>query len=121
MRACLSCYVCFAVAGAVRAVVVCLVAGMVAVVAIELSDAVGVAGGESVRDMFVLRGWRVRSSCGRCTRRSSLLPHGWKLPLHVWFLLLLLSSLLLLLLMDHLGLGVSRVCFSGPESGDCGP
>ena len=43
---------------------------MAAAVVIELSVAADVAGGESVRNMFVLRCQRVRSSCGRCTRRG---------------------------------------------------
>ena len=47
----------------------CLVVGMDAVVAIVLSVAVDVAGGESVRNMSVLRGWNVRRCCGRFTCR----------------------------------------------------
>ena len=44
----------------------CLVVGKVAVVPIRLSVAVHAAGGESVRNMSVLRNWRVRCSFGRC-------------------------------------------------------
>ena len=42
-----------------------LVVGMVAVVAIVLSVAVDVAGGESMRNMSVLRGKSVHRCCGR--------------------------------------------------------
>ena len=42
---------------------------MVAVVAIVLSVAVDVDGGESVRNMFVLLALNVRRCCGRCTCR----------------------------------------------------
>ena len=42
---------------------------MVAVVPIVLSVAVDVVGGESVRNMSVLRGQRVRCSGGRCACR----------------------------------------------------
>ena len=47
----------------------CLVVGKVAIVPIVLSVAVVVDGGESVRNMSVLRNWRARCSCGRCEYR----------------------------------------------------
>ena len=63
------------------------------------------AGGESVRNISVLRNWRVRCGCGhwacRCLPRW---PLRWRLPLLLLFLMLLSLSLLLLLLlflMDH--------------------
>ena len=44
--------------------------GKVAVVPIVLSVAVDVAGGESVRNMSVLRGSNVRCNCDRCACRG---------------------------------------------------
>ena len=62
------CYcVCRAVAGAVLAVVGAL--SLSWLVAIVLCVAVVVAGGESVRKMFVLREKNVRRCCGRCASR----------------------------------------------------
>ena len=61
--------VCCAVAGAVLAVVGALWLAKVAVFPIVFSVAVGVAGGESVRNMSVLRKKRERGGCGRCTCR----------------------------------------------------
>ena len=62
------CYcVCRAVVGAVLAVVGAL--SLSWLVAIVLCVAVDVAGGESVRKMFVLREKNVRRCCGRCASR----------------------------------------------------
>ena len=68
--------------------------GMVAVVAIVLSVAVDVTGGESVRNMSVLRGQNARRSCAApFVSLSSTLLQGRKLPLHMLFLLLMWLSL----------------------------
>ena len=68
-RVCLCCCVCRVVAGAGPAVVGALQLVWMLLSRSVLSVAVGVAGGESVRNMSVLRGWDVRRCCGHCACR----------------------------------------------------
>ena len=100
LGACLGCCVRCAVAGAVVVVVgaPCVWQGCSVPDRVECS-----AGGESVRNISVLRNWRVRCSCGYCACRClPRWPLRWRLPLLLLFLRLLsLSLLLLLFLMDH--------------------
>ena len=87
---------------------------MVAAVAIMLSVAVDVAGGESVRSMFVLQDSRYVVAVAAVRVVVVHVALGGGVPLYMLFLLLLSLSQLLSS-MDHRGFVVTRVRFAVPD------